>query len=181
MSDKSNEQDQLRKAAEAVLAHAPKSKLIPRPAEELLHELQVYQTELEMQNEQLRQSQIELEKSRDRYVAFYDFAPVGYLTLTDSGMIAEANLTGSKLLGVERNKLQHCRFDRFVAPEYRDRWHRLFMSVMQDASAVVNLVLQRDDGFSFKAHLDCRRDETGRAKPVLCITITDLSEHSNAR
>lgn len=179
MSDKLNEQDPLRKAAEAKLAYAPKPKLMPLPADELLHELQVHHIELEMQNEQLRQAQVELEKSRDRYVAFYDFATVGYLTLTDSGMIAEANLTGAKQLGVERNKLQHYRFDHFVAPEYRDHWHRLFMSVMKDTSAAVGLVLQRDDGSSFKAHLDCRCEETGQAKPVVCITITDLSEQQH--
>lgn len=179
MSEKLTEQDPLRKAAEVELAHAPKPKQMPRPAEELLHELEVHHIELEMQNEQLRQSQIELEKSRDRYVVFYDFATVGYLTLTDSGMIAEANLTGAKLLGVERSKLQHYRFDRFVAPEYRDHWHNLFISVMRNTSAAVNLELLREDGSSFKAHLDCRREETGQEKPVLCITITDLSERSH--
>ena len=79
---------QLRQVAEVGFARAPKLK--PRLAEELLHELQVHQVELEMQNEQLRQTQVEQEKSRDRYVDFYGFAPVGYLTLNHEGMIDES-------------------------------------------------------------------------------------------
>ena len=83
----------LRTAAEAQLAHAPEPKSKPYPTEKLLHELQVHQIELEMQNEQLRQAQIALEESRDRYVDLYEFAPVGYLTLAATGQTKEANLT----------------------------------------------------------------------------------------
>jgi PAS domain S-box-containing protein len=179
LSKKPSEQDQLRKAAEAQLANESDTKQESRSAEELLYELRVNQIELEMQNEQLRQSQIALEESRDRYVAIYDFAPVGYFTLTESGMIADVNLTGAKLLGVERNKLQHFRFDHFVAPAYRDHWHRIFTSVMNSTSASVPLMLQRNDGSIFKVHMDCRRDENGQSKPVLCITITDLTEQTD--
>lgn len=78
MSKKSNQKEprSLRKFAEAELAHrAPPMAERARPAEELLHELQVYQIELEMQSETLRQSQIQLEASRDRYLDLYDFAP----------------------------------------------------------------------------------------------------------
>ena len=74
-----------------------------------------------MQNEELRQTSIALEISRTHYIELYDFAPVGYLTLTTEGMIAEINLTGAKLLGVERNKLIHWRFAKFIADEYKDR------------------------------------------------------------
>jgi PAS domain S-box-containing protein len=179
LSKKPNEQDKLRKAAEAQLANASDTKQESRSAEELLYELRVNQIELEMQNEQLRQSQIALEESRDRYIAFYDFATVGYLTLAESGMIAEVNLTGAQLLGVERKKLQQYRFDHFVAPEYRDHWHRQFINVINGTSASFPLMLQRDDGSIFKAHMDCRRDENGQEKPILCITITDLTEQTD--
>ena len=80
-----------------------------------LHELEVHQIELEMQNESLRAAQIENEKSRDRYVNLYDFAPVGYLTLNRAGRISETNLTAAKLLGVEKSKLIHARLDQFIA------------------------------------------------------------------
>lgn len=68
----------------------------------LLHELQVQHIELEMQNRQLREAQQELEEARDRYADLYDFAPVGYLTLDESGIVLEINLTGAGMLGKER-------------------------------------------------------------------------------
>ena len=156
--------------------HSLETKAPPRSADELVQEFQVQHIELQMQNEELRQAQVALEESRDRYANLYEFSPVGYLTLTDSGMIAEANLTGATLLGVERTKLLQRRFDLFIAPDDRDRWHRLFMSAMKHAGAAVNLALQCGDGSRFNVHLDCRRMEEGQAKPVLHIAITDLSE-----
>lgn len=68
----------------------------------LLHELQVHQIELEMQNRQLREAQQELEEARDRYADLYDYSPVGYLTLDESGIVLEINLTGAGMLGKER-------------------------------------------------------------------------------
>ncbi len=179
MNKKPNEPNPqlLRTTAEARLASTPALVAPARSAEELLHELRVYQIELEMQNEQLRQAQIALEKSHDRYVDLFEFAPVGYLTLTDSCLIAEANLTGAKLLRVERNKLLHRRFDSFVAPEERDRWHRFFMSVKQySGSAELELVLQCGDASTFHAHIDCLRMNTGDASPLIRITLTDIPE-----
>ena len=109
----------LRSMAEADLAHRPVPDAAARPAEELLHELQVYQVELEMQNEALRIAQTELEASRDRYLDLYDFAPVGYLTLNTYGMIEELNLTATALLGFERKGLLQRRFTAQVIPEDR--------------------------------------------------------------
>src|SRR3989338_1264372 len=168
---------QLRQEAEAQLARAPAPDGPPRPAEELLHELQVHQIELEMQNEQLRQSQLELEKSRDRYVDFYDFAQVGYLTINHEGMIDEINLTGAALLKVARNKLPYHRFASFVAMEDRDCWHRHFLSVLKhDESLSCELVLQHDNGPRFYAHLDCLRLKKDGKEPVVRIVLTDITD-----
>jgi PAS domain S-box-containing protein len=84
--------------------------------EVLLHELQVHQIELEMQNRQLREAQQELEEARDRYANLYDFSPVGYLTLSESGVVQEINLTGAALLGMERGKIVGLPFIACLVP-----------------------------------------------------------------
>lgn len=177
MGNKQTQPDLLRTAAEAELMHAPK----PRPAEELLHELQVHQIELEMQNEALRQAQVELEKSRDRYVDFYDFSPVGYLTLSRDGMIDEINLTGAALFGVERNKLLRRRFAPLVAPEDRDRWYRHFLSLLKDGARLsCDLSFQHSDGSRFHTRMDCLRLEKSGDEPAVRIVLTDITERKQA-
>ena len=183
MNKKHNGQDLqlLRTIAEAQLARVPDSEIPVRPAGELMYELRVHEIELEMQNEELRQAQIVLKESHDRYMDLYEFAPVGYLTLADSGMIAEANLTGATLLGMERGKLLHRRFQFFVAPDDRDRWHRFYQDAKQhQGSAELELVLQRGDAATFHAHIDGRRTDTNGVTPMVRITLTDIPERKLA-
>jgi PAS domain-containing protein len=71
----------------------------------LLHELQVHQIELEMQNDELREARTELETALARYTDLYDFAPTGYFTLARDGTILAVNLTGARLVGIERGRL----------------------------------------------------------------------------
>src|SRR5580658_6763594 len=89
----------------------------------LAHELHVHQMELEMQNEELRRVQLELEASRDHYSALYDFSPVGYLKLSEEGIVREANLTLAGQLGLNRSEVIGKRFSRFLAPEAQDVFH----------------------------------------------------------
>lgn len=95
------------------------SEVVPR----LLHELQVYQMELEIQNEELREAQIALARSRDNYSDLYEFAPVGYLTLDRQGTIEQANLTAAKMLSTERKQLLGRKFSDFINDESLDTWH----------------------------------------------------------
>lgn len=90
-----------------------------------LHELQVYQIELEMQNEELRDVHVALDVERSRYQDLYDLAPVGYLTVGQGGQIEHCNLKASSLLGLPRSQLLHKPLRRFVAKEDRDA-HYLF-------------------------------------------------------
>jgi formate hydrogenlyase transcriptional activator len=95
-----------------------KSELHPRSEEEtrrLFHELEVHQVELELQNEELRQAQSELESSRDKFAELYDFAPVGYFTFDAKGRISAVNLMGAQLLGMERRQLCQLPFGGFIA------------------------------------------------------------------
>jgi PAS domain S-box-containing protein len=86
----------------------------PEDAQLLYHELRVHQIELELQNEELRRVQVELEAARERYFDLYDMAPVGYCTVNDQGKILEANLTVATLLGVTRSALVKLRITHFL-------------------------------------------------------------------
>jgi two-component system cell cycle sensor histidine kinase/response regulator CckA len=85
----------------------------------LVHELQVHQIELEMQNEELRRAWADAEDLREKYFGLYEFAPVGYFTLDENGVILAVNLEGAKLLGMERRSLIGRRFQLFLAPDKR--------------------------------------------------------------
>ncbi len=171
----------LRALAELKLAGVPQTKPPGRPAEELLHELQVHEIELEMQNEELQRSHLELEESRDRYLHLYEFAPVGYFTLTGETLISEVNLTGANLLGEERKKLFQRRFARFVTHADRDRYHRFIASVLQHGERErCDLSLQRRDGSVIQAQLDCVRVAAVDNPPTLRLILTDITERNRA-
>ena len=85
----------------------------------IIHELQVHQIELEMQNEELQRTMGELSELTEKYADFYDLSPVGYLTLAEAGHVLEANLTAATLLGVERVWLVKKPFDLVVHPAAR--------------------------------------------------------------
>jgi PAS domain S-box-containing protein len=173
------DKQQLRATAEAELA-----KRMPIPSfgdgpGQQQHELQVHQIELEMQNEALRQAQTALEESRNRYIDLYEFAPVGYLTLTTEGLIDELNLTATTLLGKERKDLLHRGFSMLVLVKDRERWLRHFLSLKQAVEHDgIDLALQRGDGTLLEAQLDCVRatGETGRVR----VALTDIGQRKAA-
>ena len=176
-NDKQDKQ-QLRAAAEANLVQRPPG-LAPGgdDAQRLLHELQVHQVELEMQNETLRQKQDELAAMRDRYVDLYDFAPVGYMTLTADGMIEEVNVTAVKLVGAERKDLLQRRFTSLVIAEDQDRCKELLLGVTDHAEPRrIELTMQRRDGTVFQAQLDFATQKVGAGDTALRIALTDISE-----
>ncbi len=108
----------LRRRAEEQLRTKTTALLPPRTKEQLqrlVHELEVHQIELEMQNAELLQARDELEVSRNTYSELYDFAPVGYFTFDSHGLIWEANLAGAQLLGIERELLVKRSFSSFIA------------------------------------------------------------------
>jgi formate hydrogenlyase transcriptional activator len=98
----------------------------------LLHELQVHQIELEMQNEELLRAREELEVSRNKYAELYEFAPVGYFTFDAHGLIREVNLAGAQLLGIERLLLVNKPFTSLIADaEGREIFSSHLESVLQ--------------------------------------------------
>lgn len=93
-------------------------------AQRLLQELEIHQIELEIQNQELQQARNEAEEAREIYRDLYDFAPVGYFTLSREGSILMANLTGATLLGLERDSLTGCAFSQWISPNNRADFDR---------------------------------------------------------
>ncbi len=150
--------------------------------EELLYELQANIIKLEIENKTLRESQIATEKSRERYVNLYEFAPIGYLILNQNAQITEINITGEKLLGEARNTLINVDFSNFISPEKRDHWHQLFFHTFQyGTSQMTEIVLQRRDGFRFDAQLDSQQTVTDGNSPMVRVTLTDISKRHQAQ
>jgi len=115
----------LRKRAEKILAEDPQAiqPMVPADIQKLIHELNVHQIELEMQNEELRRVQLELQEARDKYRNLYDFAPTGYFTLDRNSLIVDVNLAGSELLGSEKHRLIGTQFTSSISPDSQDAFY----------------------------------------------------------
>ena len=99
------------------------------PESLLLHEIQVHQIELEMQNEELLRTHIELDAAKARYFDLYDLAPVGYCTLSADGVVLEANLAAATLLGIPRSALTLKALHRFFAQASQDRYYLCLQAI----------------------------------------------------
>ncbi len=121
----------------------------------LVHELQVHQIELEMQNEELRQTRTKLEEAWARYFNLYDLAPVGYLTLNKKGWIQEANLTAARLLGLARCAMVGQPLTHFIFPADQDIHYQFRKQLLKTgAPQECALRMLRPDAPPFWAQLD---------------------------
>jgi len=120
--------------------------------ERLLHELEVHQIELEMQNAELEKARNELEVTLEKYTDLYDFAPVGYFSVDESGVILEANLTSAAWLGIERSRLIKRRLPLLVSSTSRPGLLAFLKRVFSGPSnQVCEALLQKEDGGTFWA------------------------------
>jgi len=148
----------LRRQAEKQLRAKLEERPLPRSEMEtqrLLHELEVHQIELEMQNAELRSAREELELSRNRYAELYDFAPVGYFTIDAGGLIREVNLAGAQLLGIERRELVKMSFiDLLVDADGSEIFARHREAILQNQGLQkCEIDLKRKDGTTLHAQL----------------------------
>jgi PAS domain S-box-containing protein len=149
--------------------------------QKLIHELEGYQVELRMQNEELRNAHEELLKSQKRYFDIYDFASIGCLIIDQNGQILEANLTGAWMLGVERDYLIKSSFSRFVAKENRDVFYlhrkRIFETRLKHAC---ELKLVKKDGTPLYTQLEsiAFKDSDGNCRQFRTAFI-DITERKN--
>jgi formate hydrogenlyase transcriptional activator len=152
--------------------------LSPGETHRMLHELRVHQIELEMQNDELRRAQEELDESRARYFDLYDLAPVGYFTLSMKGLILEANLTTSNLLGVTRDSLVKQPLSRFILPEDQDIFYRhrnlLFETGLPQ---VCEIRMLRPNKITFWTRMEATVARDAEGAPVCRTIISDITEH----
>ncbi|MDP3156827.1 MAG: PAS domain-containing protein [Archangium sp.] len=125
----------------------------PETLNRAIHELRIHQIELEMQNEELRRAQVELDVARARYFDLYDLAPIGYCTLSLSGVILETNLAAVTMMGVSRASASGRAFARFIHPEDQGVLHTLLTAARADAPRSVELRMIRYDGSMLWAHV----------------------------
>jgi len=149
---------------------------------ELVHELRVHQIELEIQNEELRNTQLELAESRNKYCELYDFAPVGYFTLNKEGLIVGANLTGATFLGEERGNLLKSKLSHFIAPGSQDEFYLHCKQVVESRTMQsCEVKLRRKDGTEFPAQLvSVAVAEQKSEYDQFHITIIDITERIRA-
>ena len=152
--------------------------------QDLLHELQVHQIELEMQNRELREAQQKLEESRDRYADLYDFAPVGYLTLDQKGVIQELNLTAAIVFGRPRTEL----IQESLLPLLAPGQSKPFLEHLRKVSAasekqklITELTLKRNKGVQLRARFESVGffDETKQEYAIRTAMI-DITEQKRA-
>jgi PAS domain S-box-containing protein len=179
---KLKEADPLRDQAERLLQDNSEnpSHVSARELKELVHELQVHKVELEIQNVKLREAQEKLEESQKLYHELYDSAPVGYITMSTSGVILESNLAGADMFGMVRRRFLHKLFQGFVLPEdlyiFQAHRQRLLENKRKDTREL--RMTKKGEVFFCRMESVCVRD--GKGNPVsirsALVDVTELKD-----
>jgi PAS domain S-box-containing protein len=150
-------------------------------AHALLHDLRVHQIELEMQNDELRRTQDQLEQARARYFDLYDLAPVGYLTLNQCGAIRDANLTAASLLNVSPAELVGQPLTRFIFPADQDVFylHERELSRTAVRQSCELRLLRRDGGLCW-VRLEATSTKETPDDVVCRVVISDIDARRKA-
>ena len=175
----------LRRRAEAHLPTALSANdietLSPDGARQVLHELRVHRIELEMQNEELRESQLALDEVRARYFDLYDLAPVGYCTVSQQGLIMQANLTAASLLGATRSALVKQSLTRFIHKDHEDAYYLLRKKLVESGDPQsCELRMMKADGAQIWVHLSATVAHDMHGAYELRAVLSDITERKHA-
>ncbi|HEX6163215.1 MAG TPA: ATP-binding protein [Vicinamibacterales bacterium] len=154
-------------------APAPVSR---RRGQDLLHELQVYTEEVEVQNEELRRARAEIEEARDRFADLYDFAPIGYLSLDHTGAITAINFAAAALLGRSRTVLLNLPFTALVAAADRERLRLYLFNVIGsdvDDPSPIEISLKTEAQYIVRLITRVRRD---RGRTDVLVALVDITQ-----
>ena len=173
---KNRSAEELRRQAEKRLQISKQDIITPVTPEEayrLIQELEVHQIELEMQNEELQQARLDLERSLIEYTDLYDFAPVGYITLDQRGVILNVNLTGSRMLGMERSRIVNQHLNNFILASYRSVFSSFLEKVFRNRDQeTIEIAMQKEGSGELYAHMEAMVSENRRECRVALVDIT---------
>ena len=148
----------------------------PEEVQRIFHELQVHQIELEMQNEELRRSQLELVTARSRYFDLYELAPIGYITLSEQGLIRQANLSASNLLDTPRSALIQRPISKIILPADQDIFYLTRKELLVTGNLqICELRIVRSDGKPVWVHLSAAIAQDADGAPEIRLVLTDIS------
>jgi PAS domain S-box-containing protein len=149
----------------------------------LIHELEVHQVELQMQNEELRQARLELEKSRKEYADLYELAPIGYVTVNKKGTIVHANLMASEILRIPKKELINRGFSNFVHYEDHKAYFSLALEIARgkvtESLGEIKLLRNKSAPFYAQVEIAPSRNGSGQVTGSL-IAFVDISERKRA-
>ncbi|MDP3292583.1 MAG: ATP-binding protein [Sulfuricurvum sp.] len=174
----------LRRKAEELAARSPKSLEILSDGEtnNLIHELQVHQIELEMQNEQLHLTQVELDRERNRYIDLYNLAPVGYCTLNMQGKILQANMTAANLFGTNLNNIINQSITHFILQEDQDIFYMCQKQIEEfgeSRSCELRMIGKNEE--PFWAHLETRDGHNPDNRYEYHLIINDITKYTKVK
>ena len=180
MSDMKKNKHSIRQKAEAIINARniqALDTLSSHETRDLVHELEVHQIELEMQNEELRKSQIDLSEAKKRYFDLYDVAPVGYCTLSEKGLIEEANLTASNLLEINRIDMINKPLSDFIQKDYQDTYYLFRKKLLESCKqAECELLLIKKDTEAFWIRITATLQSTQDDGVKILLTFNDITE-----
>jgi PAS domain S-box-containing protein len=170
----------LRKRAEEIVRAKKSLFSEPELSEQvrgLLNELQTHQIELEMQNDELRQTQERLGLAYAKYFDFYNISPVGYFTISGHGLVLESNLTAANLLGIPRDRLAKQPFTKLIIPDDKDIYYQFDKHLLETGKPqTCELRMARSDGTRLWAFLGGTVADDAQGAPVCYLVMSDISD-----
>ena len=155
---------------------------LPEEVQEVIHELQVHQIELEMQQDELLTAQLELKRSNARYYDLYNKAPIGYCTVSEDGLILESNNTASEMFGFNNDQLRKKKFTDLICKEDQDIYYfccAKFLSSKQETSC--ELRMKNNEGFIFWVNILATLETQTNGFPYVRVVLVDITESKNAQ
>ncbi|MDX1901922.1 MAG: ATP-binding protein [Gammaproteobacteria bacterium] len=169
--------DDLRKRAESLLRERRKNTSPSQDVYQIVEDLNLYQIELEIQNEDLIKTQLELQGSHNKYADLYNLAPIAYFTLNKDGLIVDVNQSGLDLFGMKKSMLINRCFSRYIVPEFQILFSQYRkMLLKENFSKSYELKLISWSGPAFDAQLDCKSIQGANGERQLLICITNITD-----